>query len=472
MRSAIKIFSLSGLVLSLAASCSAQVESPLDTLTAFATDILTPVQEDTVAFNFAPPPDLEYIPAEESPELLSDRLSCIQQTIPLPYNDKVHAFINYFTIRDRDYTRMVLRRTDLYFPLFEKYLALYNLPSELKYLSIIESGLNPRAISRVRAVGLWQFMSGTGRYLGLHNDWYIDERMDPEKSTDAACQYLTMLYAMFKDWPLALAAYNSGPGTVKKAIRRSGYKKSFWDVYPYLPRETRAYFPQFVAMFYAVNYAEHHNLAITAKEKLPVYDTLIVNQFLHFETFASLTGTCLEDLQRLNPSLQRNAVPAGKPYTLRIPLLAREKLDLNRSSILDSSSKKGREIEPLAQASIGSTYGREMVAYTVREGDGLGTIAQKHRVRIDDIRKWNNLYSNLIHPGRVLNIWILPSSKNISYTQPAPVPMPDSNMYIVQPGDTLWDISRKFQGLTIEKIKTLNNLKTNKVKPGQKLIVG
>ncbi len=450
----------------------AQELPALDTLTSSAVDVLIPTQPDTIAFSLTLPSDLEYIPAEESPELLSDRLNCIQQTIPLPYNDKVHAFINYFTIRDRDYTRMVLRRTDLYFPLFEKYLTQYHLPTELKYLSIIESGLNPKAVSRARAVGLWQFMSGTGRYMGLRNDWYIDERMDPEKSTIAACQYLTLLYSLFKDWPLALAAYNSGPGTVKKAIRRSGYKKSFWEVYPYLPRETRAYFPQFVAMLYAVNYAEHHNLAVSGKEKFPTYDTLMVKQFLHFETFASLTGTCLEDLQKLNPSIQRNAVPAGKSYTLRIPILAREKLDLNRYVILDSASKRGRQgMEQMALADVGSTYGREMVAYTIREGDGLGTIAQRYHVRIDDIKRWNNLSSSLIHPGRVLNIWVLPSAKNVSYAQPVPLPLPDSNMYIVQPGDTLWDISRKFQGLTIEKIKTLNNLKTDKVKPGQKLIV-
>ncbi len=450
----------------------AQVETPLDSLAASADTTLLALQQDTVSLNFTLPSSLEYIPAEESAELISDRLSCLQQTIPLPYNDKVHAFINYFTIRDREYTRMVLRRTDLYFPLFEKYLARHNLPTELKYLSIIESGLNPKAVSRARAVGLWQFMSGTGRYLGLHNDWYIDERMDPEKSTEAACQYLTMLYSMFHDWPLALAAYNSGPGTVKKAIRRSGYKKSFWDVYSFLPRETRAYFPQYVAMLYAINYAEHHNLVENSKEELPAYDTLLVRQFLHFETFAGLTGACLEDLQKLNPSIQRNAVPAGKPYILKIPLVAREKLNQNRAGILDSASKTGKkEIELFARTATGSTYGREMVAYTIRSGDGLGTIAQRHRVGIEDIRKWNNLSSNLIHPGRVLNIWILPTAKSVSFSQPLPLPLPDSNLYIVQPGDSLWDISKKFQGLTIEKIKTLNNLKSNTVKPGQRLIV-
>jgi len=474
---------LSSLIVFLAHSIWAQDVLMLNTLPVLDT-ISTPVlmtaqefavQEDSIVLEAILAANLEYIPAEESAELIADRLQCVQQKIPLDYNDKVAAFINYFTIRDREYMRMVLRRKDVYFPLFEKYLAQYKLPQELKYLSIIESGLNPRAVSRARAVGLWQFMAGTGRYMGLHHDWYIDERMDPEKSTDAACRYLIMLHSIFKDWPLALAAYNSGPGTVLKAIRRSGYKRSFWDVYSFLPRETRAYVPQFIAIIYAVNYAELHNLAEYTREELPAYDTLLTRQFLHFETFANLTGTCLEDYQKLNPSVQRNAVPDGKSYVIKVPVLAKQKLEQNRYALLDSASKLGKKQFDLSAPTVfSSTYGREMIAYQIRPGDALGTIAQRHHVRIDDVKNWNNLSSNLIHPGRVLNIWVLPPMKvtgSISYSPPAPVPPADATLYIVQPGDTLWDISRKFQGLTIEKIKTLNNLKTNKLKPGQKLIV-
>lgn len=424
------------------------------------------------------PSDLEYIPADDTPELLADRLACLQQIIPLTYNNAVHGFINYFTVRNREYTRSMQRKQDLFFPMFEKILAQYNLPDELKYLSIIESALNPRAVSRARAVGLWQFMSGTGRYMGLHSDWYVDERMDPEKSTDAACRYLAQLHSIFGDWELALAAYNSGPGTVRKAIRRSGYKKSFWEIYPHLPRETRAYVPQFIAMNYAMNYAEKHNLLETAREELPLSDTLAIKQFVHFESLASLTGTCLEDLQKLNPSVQRNVLPDnGKVHIMKIPIHAKETLNLNKVSILDSVSRVGKkEAEVLAKKySGGSTEGREMISHKVRSGDVLGSIAMRYHVRVTDIKKWNNLRSDRIHSGQRLAIWVVPSGAIASAkTSPASqqtLLSPNTKTYTVQTGDTLWNISKRIPGLTVEKIKALNNLKGNSLKPGQKLII-
>ena len=185
-------------------------------------------------------PEIEHIPADTPADLIADRMSCIDSEFPLTLNSHVRAQIDRFTLRSRNFVKTVLRRKDLYFPIFEKYLAQYQLPDELKYLSIIESGLSPVAVSRAKAVGLWQFMSGTGKLYGLHTNWYWDDRMDPERSTEAACKFLSELYNMFKDWPLALAAYNSGPGTVMKANRRSGYKNNFWEIYQYLPNETRA----------------------------------------------------------------------------------------------------------------------------------------------------------------------------------------------------------------------------------------
>jgi membrane-bound lytic murein transglycosylase D len=419
------------------------------------------------------PNNLEYIPAEATPQLIADRLSCLQQTIELTYNSKVQPFIDYFTIRDREYTRMIQRRMDLYFPLFEKKLKEYNLPDELKYLSVIESGLNPRATSRARAVGLWQFMSGTGRYMGLSNDWYIDERMDPEKSTDAACRYLKQLYSIFGDWQLALAAYNSGPGTVRYAIRKSGYKKNFWDVYARLPRETKSYVPQFIAIIYAMNHTEEHNLVEWAREVVPPYDTLHVKQFLHFETFANLTGTCLEDMQRLNPSVMRSALPDnGKKYIINVPTWAKNSLALNRQVILDSASKIGKkELETLAKNITGGTYGREVQIYRIRSGDVLGSISERFGVRVDDIKKWNSLSGNTIRVGQRLSIWTFPVKSASSKTLDAFI-SPNSKTYTVQPGDTLWEISKKLQGISVEKIKDMNKLRGNKLKPGQKLIIG
>jgi len=440
------------------------------------------ISDTTDYIYFALPTELEYIPGDDDPALLRDRLACIEQTMPLTYNDKTHAFINYFTVKDREYTRMMMRRKNLYFPLFENYLAKYGLPDELKYLSIIESGLNPRAISRARAVGLWQFMSATGRYYGLHNDWYIDDRMDPEKATEAACKYLRDLYGMFHDWELALAAYNTGPGNVKRAIRRSGYKHSFWEIYPYLPRETRSYVPQFVAITYAMNYLEEHNFFDEGEERLVMHDTIQVTRFLDFETFAKLTGSCIEDLQRLNPSIQRNAIPEMKrTYTMLVPEEAKINLERDRFAILDSASKAGRkELEMLARNTEGSTYGRDRIVYRVRSGDVLGSIALRYSVRVDDLKKWNNLGSNTIRIGQPLNIWLRPhtqlsATSALASAKPknvTPQPLPDSKIYTVQPGDTLWDISRKFEGLTIEKIKSLNNLNSSKLKPGQTLIIG
>jgi membrane-bound lytic murein transglycosylase D len=438
-------------------------------------------KEDTADYVYHyQPSGMEYIPGDDHPTLLRDRLACIEKSMPLVYNDKIHAFINYFTVKDREYTKMMMRRKNLYFPIFEKYLKKYNLPDELKYLSIIESGLNPRATSRVRAVGLWQFMAPTGRYYGLHNDWYVDDRMDPEKSTDAACRYLKDLYRMFNDWELALAAYNTGPGNVKRAIRRSGYKKSFWEIYRFLPRETRSYVPQMVAVIYTMNYLDEHNFINEGEEMLVHSDTLHVSKFLNFETLAALTGSCVEDLQKLNPSIQRNAVPeTSKKQVIRVPSASKEILNLNRYAILDSASKVGKkELELLAKNMAGSTYGRDRIVYKVRSGDVLGSIALRHKVSVADLKKWNNLRSNTIRSGQRLTVWSKPNMRSTAVASSrstkteSVTSVSGSKTYTVQPGDTLWDITKKFDGLTVEKIKTLNKLNGNKIQAGQKLVIG
>jgi membrane-bound lytic murein transglycosylase D len=447
-----------------------------------AIDSLNNIPKDTIKSELVSiPSNLDFAPADDTPELIADRLACLQNTIELTYNSRVHGFIEYFTVRDREYTRNMLRKKDLYFPLFERYLKQYHLPDELKYLSIIESALSPRAVSRARAVGLWQFMSGTGRYFGLKNDWYFDDRMDPDKATEAACQYLSQLHSIFGDWQLALAAYNSGPGTVRLAVRRSGYKKTFWEVYPYLPRETRSYVPQFIAMVYAINFASEHNIFEDGKEQVIPHDTISVKQFVHLETLAKLTGTCLEEIQNLNPRVLRVALPDnGQTHILKLPIASKQILEANRQQILDSASKGKQEFEALAKQMAGNTYGREKIVYRVQSGDALSIIARKFGVSVRDIKEWNYLSRNTIRAGQNLNIWLLPSQskpKAVSQIKQdsakvAPEPIDTTiKTYIVQPGDTLWDISKKI-GASVQQIKNLNKLKSSKLQPGMKLIVG
>lgn len=429
-------------------------------------------QRTAIAYDYIP--DFTY-------EEIGARIDSLEGEVPLGYNDKVKAFIDYFTIRDREYTRKVLSKLDLYFPIFEETLARYNLPDELKYLSIVESGLRANAISHANAVGLWQFVSATGKMYGLQNDWYLDDRMDPFASTDAAARHLRDLYRMFDDWELALAAYNCGPGNVRKAIRRSGYKKKFWEIYRYLPRETRSYVPQFVAIVYTVNYAAEHNLLPEHKEILPAFDTVMVSQYFHLETFAQQLNVCLDDLIALNPNIKRGALPEGtEDFALRIPADLKDTIVANRAVLYDTAGKVGKaHLDYLARNTPGSTYGRVKQIYRVRSGDVLGTIAQRYHVRVSDLRAWNGIRGNMIRVGQRLNIWVMPtynSSTKDLYTASArdinkPQPLPGQKVYYVQPGDTLWEIANKYAGLSIEQIKSLNNLETNTIKPGQQLII-
>ena len=425
---------------------------------------------------FYPIYDYEYIPDATYDEI-QDRISSIQTTVPLNFNTRVKAFVDYFTIKDREYTKTVMGRLNLYFPLFEEYLKKYNLPDELKYLAIVESGLVPRAKSPASAVGMWQFMSGTGRYYGLYIDWYIDDRMDPEKSTEAACKYLTFLYNYFNDWELAMAAYNCGPGRVRQAIRKSGYKKDFWQIYRYLPRETRSYVPQFVAMMYTIHFAEEHNFTMDEYvEYIPETDTLVINQFLYLKTFADLTNVCVEDLEKLNPKIKRRAIPtAAKDFVFYIPSDIKPLVEENREFILDSARRTGKEeLEYLARYEVGSTWGRERIIHIVRSGDAISLLAEKYKVRSADIRAWNNLSGNLIRIGQRLKIWVNDEyynsiNSNTLIAKQEPVPIISGKIHLVQPGESLWEISRMYDGLTIEKIKKLNNLTSNKIMPGQKL---
>jgi membrane-bound lytic murein transglycosylase D len=436
----------------------------------FETDSLVIMSPDSLQEEFyVVAPAIEYVPADDSPELIQDRLSCIQSTIPLTYDRMVQGFIDYFTIRGREYTKSAIRKKDIYFPIFERYLKEYGLPDELKYLSIIESGLSPEAISRARAVGLWQFMSTTGKQYGLQSSWYWDDRMDPEKSTQAACRYLADLYNIFHDWPMALAAYNAGPGNVLKARRKAGYKNDFWQIYPYLPKETRSYVPQFIAIIYAMKYANYHNFYEPNPEQIISYDTLVVKTFLNLETYSSLTGACIGDLRQLNPQLRTNAIPDnGKEHVLRIPSASKFILNNNRTAILDSAARTGREQFAEIQKKMEEV---QYIYYRVRPGNTLGSIALRNGVKVQELKSWNGLSGNMIHPGQMLKIFTSGRSVQVA-SRPAKIDSgTNSAVYVVQPGDTLWDIAKKFNGISIESIKNKNGLTHNQIKPGQKLII-
>jgi membrane-bound lytic murein transglycosylase D len=426
---------------------------------------------------FESPLLFDYIP-DVNYEQMAQRFKTIEASMKLTFNPRVKNFVDYFTVRDREYTRMVARRANVYFPLFEKYLAKHGMPDDLKYLAIVESGLNPRAKSRVGAMGLWQFMPATGRMFKLKQDWYIDDRIDPEKATEAACLYLKELYGIFKDWELALASYNAGPGNVRKAITRSGGKRNFWDVYDHLPKETRSYVPQFMAIIYTMNHLEEHNLLPNDLEYAMDYQSIQINQFLSLDLFSAESGVCLEDLEFLNPSILRGAVPASATnFSLKIPAHQAPAIRENLLGILDASKMGQDKIEALAKNTPGTTLGREKIEYQVRSGDVIGRIAQRYNVREADIREWNNIRGNLIRVGQKLTLYV-PSDKapvvSTAVASTSNTSTRSSNgqmVHQVQAGDTLWGLSKKYQ-ISVEEIKRRNNLSGNNIKPGQKLVIG
>ena len=420
-------------------------------------------------------PTYDYAP-DFSYQELETRYNKLEKIIDITFDERVKAFINYFTVRNREYTREMIRRKEVYLPLFEKYLKKYKLPVELKYLPIIEAGLNPKAISGPKAVGLWQFMSPTAKEQGLKINWYIDERMDPEKATEAACKYISWLYGVFKDWKMTLAAYNSGIGNVKRAMRRSGYKKDFWEVYRYLPRETRSYVPQFAAIFYSMEYADEHNLFVEEQEYPLEYEVINTNQFVYLKSFAEESGINLIDLKKLNPAIKKGAIPAtAKNYELRIPKKYIDSYNARSTQILAKAESGKKEFEKMMRNIPGSTFGKDKIIYRVRSGDVLGTIAQKHNVRLTDLRSWNNIRGSMIRVGQRLTIWSGPDFYEPSQRKSQAVlnqPVPSSKTHVVQPGDTLWDISRMYKGITIQGIKQLNGLKSDQLKPGVSLRIG
>ncbi|MBB5282561.1 membrane-bound lytic murein transglycosylase D [Rhabdobacter roseus] len=367
---------------------------------------------------------MDFVPEIEKPsvvvpgELIKTRLASLQKEIPLVYHPDSHKFVEYFINIKPHFTRRMLEHKNLYFPIYEKAFAKHGLPDELKYLSMIESGLDPRIISYAGAGGLWQFMRPTGREFGLRQDAYIDERFDPEKSTEAACRYLRQLHKIFGDWELALASYNAGPGNVRRAMRRSG-GDTFWSVYPALPKQTRHYVPQFVAMLYMMHYAEDHGIVAENPEYLTVTDTIHVNGYLDLTTFSALSSVSMEDLRKLNPQLINTVLPDyTRDFVLKVPAEQFAYMKPMRPAIMDSASKKNGVRVMLASNDYEGDYEykTKRVTYTVRSGETLSSIANKHRVSVAELKKWNRLKSSRVLRGQRLTI-----VRQVRVAAPAPV---------------------------------------------------
>ena len=437
---------------------------------------------------------------EFSDSVYVSRLRNIPTAIEVNYNSIVRNFIHLYTKERREKVEIMLGLSRYYFPIFESIFDQYDLPHELKYLAIIESALNPRAVSRARATGIWQFMYGTGKMYGLTINSFIDERKDPVKSTYAAAEYLKDLHEIFGSWDLAIAAYNCGPRNVSKAIYRAGGKRTYWDIYYFLPRETRGYYPAFIAAMYFVNYHEQHNL-YPEEINLPLAtDTIMVNKKLHLKQISEVLNIPLKQLEDMNPQYKMNIIPAtDKSYPVKLPLKYTSKFIEYKDSIFsykdsvifpDNMLKEPGSTQVIHQAPQGKTK----LYYKVKPGDNLGYIAEWYNVRASQLRHWNNIRGSIIRAGQRLVVYVpenkvnyykkvnslsfaekqkrigQPVNRNNNETNRQPKQDKDYIYYKVKYGDTLWEISRKYQGVSENEIKELNNLKNaTELKAGQYL---
>jgi membrane-bound lytic murein transglycosylase D len=352
------------------------------------------------------------------------RLRALPTIIEMPFNQPVKKALDFYLMRRRALVeRMVSVGFNYYFPIFENALQKYELPSELKYLACIESALRQNAYSPARAAGLWQFIPATGIMQGLEVNSYIDERYDLYKSTDAACKFLKKLYNKFDDWHLAIAAYNCGPGNIDKAIARSGGHRTFWEIYNYLPQETRAYVPFFIAATYVMTYHCEHGLCGSVTDIPVECDTVMVNRMVHFEQIAHCLNLPMEVVESLNPQYIRDIVPGSpeKPHSITLPadksisflehqdsiFAYKAETLLPRNGRITEVSTRGRRNEYVRQGgnrgSSTSTASSGRI-YTVRKGESLGSIARKHHTTSAKIKKLNKLRSDRIHPGQKLRL--------------------------------------------------------------------
>jgi membrane-bound lytic murein transglycosylase D len=439
------------------------------------------------------------------PAIVEARLSKLNAASPfdLVYNNDVQMYINMYTVRNRKSVERMLGLSELYYPMFEEKLDKYNLPLELKHLAVIESALNPTATSHSGARGLWQFMYTTGKMYDLEVNSYVDERCDPYLETEAACQLLTSLYKMFGDWQMVLAAYNAGPGTVIKAIRRAGGgHKTYWEIRPFLPRETQAYVPAFIAANYVMSYHAEHNLyAIAPRKTFYDVDTVAIRQEVTFSQIEAVLDIDHDQLEFLNPMYKLGVIPVSftEPYRLVLPVDKIGSFVSNEEEIY-KYIKTDTAMTSLAVTQIKSTH-------VVKKGETITSISRRYKCSVTDIRAWNGLKSNYLKPGQKLTIYTVgkvpeaakssdpapnpnaqqktPPPSNQKTTPPAnqkteTKPTPATNTtssgankyYTIKNGDNLWTVAQKFN-TTVDALKKLNGFGSKVVlHTGDKIIVG
>lgn len=394
------------------------------------------------------------------------------------YHPSLESVIHMFLTEKRDLMERMLFRSQYYFPLFEQELDAQGMPLEIKYLAMVESALNPTAKSRVGATGLWQFMYDTGKMYGLEVTNYVDERQDPVKSTQAAVRYLKKLHQIFGDWNLALAAYNSGPGNVNKAIRRAGGNKNFWAIRPYLPKETSGYVPAFLASMYIFEHAGPLGLK-AAPLAVPRHatDTVQVKQWMEFGALAKELSVDSALIAQLNPQYKKQVIPyvEGERYGLRLPVEAIGRFVANEKQIYaqlkPAEQARRAQVEAMVQAAPAVTR------YKVRSGDFLGKIADKHQVTVKQIMQWNKLKSTNIAVGQSLIIHGKNSGASVAQNSTASTKakagsnQSDTEWYEVRPGDTLWSIAQRFKDVSLDQIKQWNPQLGNNIQPGTKVKV-
>lgn len=409
------------------------------------------------------------------------RLESLPRVIPMPYNKVVRDCIDLYASRRRALVRYMLGMADFYFPIIEQVLDEHNLPIELKYLTVVESALNPVAVSRAGACGLWQFMLPTGKIYGLEINSLIDDRRDPVKATHAACRYFKDMYDIYGDWNLVLAAYNCGPGNVNKAIRRAGGKTDFWEIFPYLPRETRSYVPLFIAANYIMNFYCEHNIC-PVQTSLPLAtDTIMVTKALHLEQVAEVLKMDIEQVRALNPQYKRDIIPGNaSPRVLKLPI------DRAYAFIDKEDTLYVHRVEELLAGCIAyqqdDASRREKITHRVVAGETVSTIADRYGVAKKDVRQWNGLKSNRVPVGRKLTLYVdnggvVFASSEKPKTSPAQKSAPQSEVavkdgkgfvsYKVKAGDSLYTISRKYPGVSADVIRKANGLPNVNIHPGQ-----